>query len=85
MWLLLLFLFFFFFFQAEDGIRGLVRSRGLGSVYKRQVMALCSCGLLSARTSLHEASSCFLYTFDAADDLPCVDPGGRRTIKKKNT
>ena len=27
---------FFFFFQAEDGIRVLVRSRGLGDVYKRQ-------------------------------------------------
>jgi len=27
----------FFFFQAEDGIRALVRSRGLGDVYKRQV------------------------------------------------
>mgnify|MGYP003381668598 CR=1 FL=1 len=26
----------FFFFQAEDGIRCLVRSRGLGDVYKRQ-------------------------------------------------
>ena len=26
----------FFFFQAEDGIRDLVRSRGLGDVYKRQ-------------------------------------------------
>ena len=26
-----------FFFQAEDGIRYLVRSRGLGDVYKRQV------------------------------------------------
>ena len=26
-----------FFFQAEDGIRELVRSRGLGDVYKRQV------------------------------------------------
>ncbi len=26
---------FFFFFQAEDGIRDLVRSRGLGDVYKR--------------------------------------------------
>ena len=26
-----------FFFQAEDGIRVLVRSRGLGDVYKRQV------------------------------------------------
>ena len=29
-------LFSFFFFQAEDGIRDLVRSRGLGDVYKRQ-------------------------------------------------
>ena len=28
--------FSFFFFQAEDGIRYLVRSRGLGDVYKRQ-------------------------------------------------
>ena len=28
--------FCFFFFQAEDGIRDLVRSRGLGDVYKRQ-------------------------------------------------
>ena len=29
---------FFFFFQAEDGIRDLVRSRGLGDVYKRQTI-----------------------------------------------
>ena len=29
----------FFFFQAEDGIRDLVRSRGLGDVYKRQVIS----------------------------------------------
>ena len=28
---------FMFFFQAEDGIRDLVRSRGLGDVYKRQI------------------------------------------------
>ena len=28
----------FFFFQAEDGIRDLVRSRGLGDVYKRQIL-----------------------------------------------
>ena len=27
-----------FFVQAEDGIRDLVRSRGLGDVYKRQSM-----------------------------------------------
>ena len=30
------FFFLYFFFQAEDGIRDLVRSRGLGDVYKRQ-------------------------------------------------
>ena len=28
------------FFQAEDGIRELVRSRGLGDVYKRQALNL---------------------------------------------
>ena len=33
----------FFFFQAEDGIRDLVRSRGLGDVYKRQVVDLAQC------------------------------------------
>ncbi len=29
-----------FFFQAEDGIRDLVRSRGLGDVYKEQVLII---------------------------------------------
>src|SRR5450756_2906757 len=30
------------------------------------------------------AWGCLLYTSDAADDLLCVDLGGRRIIKKKN-
>ena len=30
-------------------------------------------------------SPCLLYTSDAADDLLCVDLGGRRIIKKKKT
>eukprot|EP00657_Telonema_sp_P-1_P002414 TRINITY_DN15610_c0_g1_i1.p2 TRINITY_DN15610_c0_g1~~TRINITY_DN15610_c0_g1_i1.p2 ORF type:complete len:101 (+),score=40.93 TRINITY_DN15610_c0_g1_i1:172-474(+) len=30
-----------------------------------------------------EAIYCLLYTSDAADDLLCVDLGGRRVIKKK--
>ena len=30
--------FLFFFFQAEDGIRDFCLSRGLGDVYKRQVL-----------------------------------------------
>ena len=43
----LYFVFFFFcvvlfFLQAEDGIRDLVRSRGLGDVYKRQPVVLVS-------------------------------------------
>ena len=42
-----------FFFQAEDGIRDLVRSRGLGDVYKRQeldhVAGVVSNGLFARR------------------------------------
>ncbi len=30
-----------FLFQAEEGIRDLVRSRGLGEVYKRRAYLLC--------------------------------------------
>src|SRR5680860_1920162 len=31
----------------------------------------------------HISNICLLYTSDAADDLLCVDLGGRRIIKKK--
>eukprot|EP00825_Cyclidium_porcatum_P027247 TRINITY_DN29305_c0_g1_i1.p1 TRINITY_DN29305_c0_g1~~TRINITY_DN29305_c0_g1_i1.p1 ORF type:complete len:126 (+),score=12.52 TRINITY_DN29305_c0_g1_i1:70-447(+) len=37
--LILFWLQFFFFFQAEDGIRGHAQSRGLGDVYKRQMLS----------------------------------------------
>ena len=30
-----------------------------------------------------QSNGCLLYTSDAADDLLCVDLGGRRIIKKK--
>ena len=41
---------------------------------------------MSARdeSKQHRPKGCLLYTSDAADDLPCVDLGGRRIIKKKN-
>ena len=87
---------FFFFFQAEDGIRDLVRSRGLGDVYKRQL----ECGevyqLCTAQEVVKEHPApfqslwvpvdydiCLLYTSDAADERSSVDLGGRRIIKKK--
>ena len=38
----------FFFFQAEDGIRDLVRSRGLGDVYKRQSLPFVNISFLLA-------------------------------------
>mgnify|MGYP003688982093 CR=1 FL=1 len=33
--------------------------------------------------STSQAYDCLLYTSDAADDMQCVDLGGRRIIKKK--
>ena len=87
-----------FFFQAEDGIRDLVRSRGLGDVYKRQLLygpiesgevifpAAAMADILVAEAVKDlEVYPCLLYTSDAADDLLCVDLGGRRIIKKKTT
>ena len=46
----------FFFLQAEDGIRDLVRSRGLGDVYKRQVSSPVRrgvCGKVPAKVTRH--------------------------------
>ena len=34
---------------------------------------------------LQRVFTCLLYTSDAADDLLCVDLGGRRIITKKKT
>ena len=87
----------FFFFQAEDGIRDLVRSRGLGDVYKRQPEGPDRDGYLDLTTAHPGGVSmllagrptslsdlCLLYTSDAADERSSVDLGGRRIIKKKN-
>ena len=73
-------IFFFFFFQAEDGIRDLVRSRGLGDVYKRQdhpfgrpaahhrpQLILSEREGHEANTLVGQANHCLLYTSDAAD------------------
>ena len=85
-----------FFYQAEDGIRNLVRSRGLGDVYKRQEFerAPDDSSLIAAIFRLvHTIKGtssfigldrlCLLYTSDAADERSSVDLGGRRIIKKK--
>ena len=83
-------------FQAEDGIRDLVRSRGLGDVYKRQAVlddhilfsgenffSFSRTECKFARIVAILCDACLLYTSDAADERSSVDLGGRRIIKKK--
>eukprot|EP00658_Telonema_sp_P-2_P006186 TRINITY_DN12358_c0_g2_i1.p1 TRINITY_DN12358_c0_g2~~TRINITY_DN12358_c0_g2_i1.p1 ORF type:complete len:198 (-),score=52.86 TRINITY_DN12358_c0_g2_i1:320-913(-) len=49
---------FFFFFQAEDGIRDAQESRGLGDVYKRQVVSTQSTGIFGgAKMAMNWKSS----------------------------
>ena len=85
-----------FFFQAEDGIRDLVRSRGLGDVYKRQreskvydatklmtTYSISGVPVVDDEGKLVGIVTCLLYTSDAADERSSVDLGGRRIIKKK--
>ena len=57
----------YFFFQAEDGIRDLVRSRGLGDVYKRQLLG---------KTGWAEKAGAFKNP-ESAPDLGEVVPRGR--------
>ena len=60
---------FFFFFQAEDGIRDLVRSRGLGDVYKRQALVYAITN--GEQMTFRELYNCLLGIFPkyAAFDL----------------
>ena len=87
----------FVFFQAEDGIRDLVRSRGLGDVYKRQVQEIRREQVMQPDEPVLDGTShelvhlgepliqfCLLYTSDAADERSSVDLGGSRIIKKTN-
>ena len=83
-------------FQEEDGIRDLVRSRGLGDVYKRQAKGIddlwqeYATGETAFRddpptrvVDVAQVIICLLYTSDAADERSSGDLGGRRILKKK--
>ena len=66
---------FVFFFQAEDGIRDLVRSRGLGDVYKRQDVA----GLLLAVASARPCNHFFVV------DRRCMYSASKMTMVTKRS
>ena len=91
------FFFFLFFFKqktAYEMLRSLVgsemciRDRCMG--YRQDLRGLSQGaifgyrGMDCSRIAAGSCHTCLLYTSDAADDLLCVDLGGRRIIKKKN-
>ena len=63
-----------------------IRDRGAGAARGRDGRQVAGDGALADAAFLIEYNAlhaCLLYTSDAADDLLCVDLGGRRIIKKK--
>ena len=63
--------------MGPQGTGGLCIKRGL------ELTPLQEGGTGSKSESLYQPDICLLYTSDAADDLLCVDLGGRSIIKKK--
>ena len=59
-----------FFFQAEDGIRDLVRSRGLGDVYKRQAHQRVVVDVARARRAKHPREA----PVDEGNPMPGAGP-----------
>ena len=47
-----------------------------------KILCIADCEFAVCSQSFHP---CLLYTSDAADDMQCVDLGGRRIIKKQMT
>eukprot|EP00831_Metopus_contortus_P063366 TRINITY_DN5583_c0_g1_i5.p1 TRINITY_DN5583_c0_g1~~TRINITY_DN5583_c0_g1_i5.p1 ORF type:complete len:207 (+),score=41.25 TRINITY_DN5583_c0_g1_i5:49-669(+) len=68
----------FFFFQAEDGIRDVERSRGLGDVYKRQVHGDNENQLLQAR--LHDSDAFISSDKSQITHLQCQVEGLQHAI-----
>src|SRR5450756_321861 len=50
-------------------------------LYEEATRAKVPVSLATIYNTLHQFTDCLLYTSDAADDLLCVDLGGRRIIK----
>src|SRR5428012_18798 len=85
--ILVFFFFVFFFFKQKTAYEIMPSLVGLGDVYKRQLVNLSHqvAGVTLAVGKYNLCLRiCLLYTSDAADDLLCVDLGGRRIINQNN-
>ena len=65
-----------FFLQAEDGIRDLVRSRGLGDVYKRQVAIRVWMNGIRTDAGVSPAASGAELLGDLKEECPIVEQVG---------
>src|SRR5450756_2523790 len=72
-------------FSAERQLVGPVEVAGAAQADEIADAALCRRSGEAVRMTDNPVGqvTCLLYTSDAADDLLCVDLGGRRIIKKK--
>ena len=59
-----------FFFQAKDGIRDLVRSRGLGDVYKRQAGSIAPGGPAAQWLEEHDVAPADYNSFGSRRGNP---------------
>eukprot|EP00825_Cyclidium_porcatum_P036657 TRINITY_DN3919_c0_g1_i3.p2 TRINITY_DN3919_c0_g1~~TRINITY_DN3919_c0_g1_i3.p2 ORF type:complete len:148 (-),score=37.06 TRINITY_DN3919_c0_g1_i3:40-483(-) len=71
-------------FQTKNGLVAEYGNKQTGKKFSIKMNQTNSIGSLSQKYSTTFSSeTCLLYTSDAADDMQCVDLGGRRIIKKK--
>ena len=79
----------FFFFQAEDGIRDRSPSRGLGDVYKRQVLTVADNGrgmtaeeldTLQARIAQSEQTGRSIGLGNISRRIGMLYPGGKMQV-----
>src|SRR5450756_2692004 len=66
--------------KDEETLRLLTRARAVHPEWKRTKRLLATLYLRRDPEKAVQLYSCLLYTSDAADDLLCVDLGGRRII-----
>ncbi len=74
--------FVFFFFQAEDGIRDVERSRGLGNGYKRQAYAVLNSKFEMSHEAIAKAVGKKRVTISNSLRLLKLPPDIRKSLRK---
>src|SRR5428012_25430 len=81
--LFVFFFFFFFLFKQKTAYEIMPSLVGSEMCIRDSFFSFCLSQFFLVPAKPRDTNNCLLYTSDAADDLLCVDLGGRRIIKKK--